>query len=96
MHEQATRPVRITHPLLVEEVEIDAGNPDRRYIIRREPHPEMPGEWITEAIRDEVRMGPGYGDIHTRRAVEWIEDDGRPLEQIAREWAERRGLGPAA
>ena len=93
MHEQATAGYRVSDPLDVQEVEITTAHPSRHYVVRREPHPELAGEWITEVIRDDVRPGPGYGDIHTRRAIDGIDDDGRPLGELAREWAERHGIG---
>lgn len=93
MHEQANDALRVTRPLVVEEVEIATPSPTRSYVVRREPHPDEPGAFLTEVIRDDVRPGPGYGDIHTRRAIDWIEDDGRDLDALAREWAAMHNLG---
>ena len=84
---------RITAPLVVEEVEISTSHPSRIYIVRREPHPDDQRVWITQVIRDDVKIGPGYGDIHTRRAIETLDDDGGPLDQLAQEWADAHGIG---
>lgn len=92
MHKQATATPRVSRPLAAWEVQIPAGG-DTWYIVRREPHPDDPAAFITEVIRDDVRPGPGYGDIHTRRAIDWIDDDGRDLAELAREWAEAHHLG---
>ncbi len=96
MQEQGTEGHRVSTPLVVQECEVHTGHPHRHYVVRREPDPEIAGAWITEVIRDDVRPGPGYGDIHTRRAVDWIEDDGQPLDELARQWAARHGLGERA
>lgn len=95
MHEQATDTAtgyRVSSPLVAEEVEIvpEGHRRDgtaRMFVVRREPHPDTPGAFLTEVIRDDIGPGNDYGDTHRRLSIGRIRDDGRPLEQLAREWA---------
>jgi hypothetical protein len=93
MQRQRIDGVRVSRPLMVEEVEITTAHPSRHYVVRREPHPEIEGGFVTEVHRHDIKPGKGYGDIHTSRAVEWLDDDGRPLDLIAQAWALRHGIG---